>query len=312
MGCERARVAAQLGARLVAVADPDGGRADALAEQYPGTAALADPARLPWPGLDAVFVCTPPFARGPVERAAIEAGVAVFVEKPVGLCAAQCTPLLGALRERPVVNAVGYMNRYRRSVEAARHFLAGVPVLGLSGNWVCGMYKVPWWARKDQSGGQINEQCTHLVDLARYLVGEVVEVQAVAHRPAEAPDVDGEAAVILRFAGGTLGTLFYSCLARTKQIGLQVFTRDGRIALEGWDLELRRDGTAPEAPPEKEAVFVKEVAAFFDALDSGRPGDVRSDLADAVRTQRVVDSIQASLASGKPEPVPGEARRGSP
>jgi len=30
----------------------------------------------------------------------------------------------------------------------------------------------------EQSGGQFVEQCTHLVDLSRYLIGEITEVSA--------------------------------------------------------------------------------------------------------------------------------------
>ena len=36
-------------------------------------------------GLDAVYVCVPPFAHGPVEQAIAAAGLAMFVEKPLGL-----------------------------------------------------------------------------------------------------------------------------------------------------------------------------------------------------------------------------------
>ena len=305
MGSERARLAAHLGARVVVVCDMDGARARELAAQYPGSRPLDDAFQLCWSALEAVFVCTPPMRRGPVELAAIEAGVAVFVEKPVGLCAAQCDPLLVALHRRPVLTAVGYMNRYRRSVESARQVLVNIPVLGLSGNWVGGMYKAPWWARREQSGGQINEQCTHLVDLSRYLVGEITDVYAWAQQAAEAADVDTAVSVLIRFASGTLGNIFYSCLARTKQIGLQVFTPEGRVALEGWDLALRREGLGskiPDEPAETEPIFVKEVAAFFAALERGTADGIKSDLEDAMRTQRVVDAIQVSLRSGLPEP----------
>ena len=46
-------------------------------------------------------------------------------------------------------------------------------VLGAAGNWVNASYAVPWWGRRELSGGPVNEQATHLVDLARHLVGEV-------------------------------------------------------------------------------------------------------------------------------------------
>ena len=39
-----------------------------------------------------------------------------------------------------------------------------------------------WWVVKEKSGGQLVEQTTHTVDLARYLIGEAVEVWASAAR----------------------------------------------------------------------------------------------------------------------------------
>src|SRR5207249_2047124 len=69
-----------------------------------------------------------------------------------------------------------------------------------------------------RSGGQVVEQATHVVDLARVLLGEVAEVYAQAARtpPAWAgqpdADVDDVTAVTLRFACGAVGTLSASCL----------------------------------------------------------------------------------------------------
>jgi len=301
MGRERASAATQWGARLVVACDADRTRAEELASRYPGCLSLADASQLDWRTLDAIFVCTPPFARGPIEIAAIAAGVALFLEKPVGLSALHSAPILRALQDRPVPTAVGYMNRYRNSVECARRFLNEAQVLGISGHWVGGMYRVPWWSRRDQSGGQINEQCTHLVDLIRYLVGEIEEVHAMRRQSDEGSDIDTAASINVRFANGTLGNLFYSCLANKKQIDLRIFSPGGMVALQDWDLQLRcDDGLAIEnnPPPEEGPIFVKEVAAFLNTITSDGPSFIRSDLADALRTQQVIDAIQTSLASG--------------
>jgi predicted dehydrogenase len=307
MGRERVLAAVAQGARLVAACDPDRGRARELAAPYPGCSVLDDATRLDWGALDAVFVCTPPFARGPVELAAIDAGVALFVEKPIGLSAAQAAPIVAALRRNPVPNAVGYMSRYRDSVARARRLLAGSTVLGVAGHWVGGAYRVPWWAQPEQSGGQVNEQCTHLVDLVRYLAGEIEEVHAFGRKAGDGTDVETAASISLRLSGGVLGSLFYGCLANRKQIGLRVFTPTGSVALEGWDMTLvegadLEPGDAPR--PEAESIFAREVAAFVGAIQDRDPTRIKSDLVDAARTQRAVDTIRLSMSTGRRERVP--------
>src|SRR5207245_9417669 len=90
MGLQHARTASHLGHRITVACDVDLARATALASAYPGCQAITDPAAIRWAGVDAGFVCTPPFARGPVELFAARARVPLFLEKPVGLSAAQC------------------------------------------------------------------------------------------------------------------------------------------------------------------------------------------------------------------------------
>ena len=119
-------------------------------------------------------------------------------------------------------------------------------------------------------------------------------------------DGAGEAAAVsLRFADGTLGSLLYSCQARRKAIGLQVIGRDARVCLEGWDFRLRgEDGRLfPEEEPERDQVFELEVAAFLDAIRKGSTTPILSDFHDAMRTQRAVDAIRRALVSRRSEPV---------
>ncbi len=304
MGLLRAEGALRHGASLVAAYDDNADTAAALAAKAPGCQTLADTGAVDWSGLDAVFICTPPIARGPLEARAAREGVAVFVEKPVGLSAGHLDDFRQAAADGSVLTAVGYHNRHRESVRWAREALEGKAVLGAAGNWVNASYAVPWWGRREQSGGPVNEQATHLVDLARYLVGEVAQVQAVvAEHPAQ-PGLAGSAAVTLQFADGALGSLFYSCLATVKEIGFRVFTADGAVRLDGWDLA-RVDADAPPADPsvDRYQIFHDETAAFLTAVGGGSREGIRCDLEDAVRTQHVVDAIHRAAASGRAETV---------
>src|SRR4051812_36581062 len=180
MGLVHAKNAAELGHRVTIACDVDLARATTLASAHPGCVAFGDPASIPWDSVDAAFVCTPPFARGPVELFAAKAGVPLFLEKPIGLSAMQCAPVLAAVRKARVITSVGYMNRYRGSVRRARALVSTETPLGFAAHWFGAAYRVPWWGDPALSGGQLNEQCTHLVDLARHLMGEVAEVSALA------------------------------------------------------------------------------------------------------------------------------------
>jgi len=124
MGREHARAAALLGARVALLYDVDIARSQRLADDYPNSTVLNDWQEIDWQAIDAVFVCTPPFCRGPVEQRAAQAGVPIFMEKPVGISAEQCLQLNEVLQTAPVITSVGYMNRYRSSVLQARKFIA--------------------------------------------------------------------------------------------------------------------------------------------------------------------------------------------
>jgi predicted dehydrogenase len=308
MGLQHARNASRLGHRISVACDPDSARASALAGNHPGCEALADAAAIRWGEVDAGFVCTPPFARGPVELFAAQAGVPLFLEKPIGLSATQCLSALAAFRHTGTITSVGYMNRYRASVRRMRSLLEGETVIGFAAHWVGAPYRVPWWGNPALSGGQLNEQCTHLIDLARHLVGEVVEVNAFAQPSPEANGGTAAVSILLRFRNGSLGTVICGCLAQEKQIGCRVFTPRGQLVLEGWDFKWSPSaafGDGSDLDP-LEDVFVAECAAFLDAARSGDARLIRCDLAEAMRTQRVVDAARAALGGSGPQPIAPE------
>jgi len=297
MGKQRAALCERLGAQVRLLCDPDLDRAKELGSSFPNARVTDAGDGIDWSGIDAVFSCTPPFARGPIESAAVAAGAALFMEKPIALSLAAGIAMRDAARQAGVLSAVGYMNRYRDSVRKARVMVAERGLVGLSCHWVAAIYRVPWWGKRELSGGQINEQCTHFVDLIRYFCGEIVEVTAMSQPGAAGADVDIDVATsaMLRAANGTLATLYASCAATTKQIAVHVFTTSEDIRLENWNLAL--PGTTDNDP------FETETAAFLQAVRTGDPSGIESTLDDALRTQATVDALVRSLDSHRWERV---------
>ena len=209
--------------------------------------------------------------------------------------------MLEALKVSGVVNAVGYMNRYRNSVGEARRLARERGVLALSCNWVAGRYGVWWREQEELSGGGLNDEATHLVDLARYLVGEIVEVEAVRDLGNDGPSMVGTVAGVLRFELGRLGTLLYNGKASGKQIGLRLHTPAGELRLDSWDFDLIHDDRELCGRPlgsDRDDIFRIEVKAFMDAVGGSGRSTIRSTFADAVKTQQVVDALRRSGTDG--------------
>ena len=109
---------------LLGVTDVARDAAEALAGTH-GARAFADVDELLAAGPDAVYVCVPPFAHGPVEEAVIAAGVPMFVEKPVAVDLETAERIAGLVERRQLLTAVGHHWRYLHVVEQARELLDG-------------------------------------------------------------------------------------------------------------------------------------------------------------------------------------------
>jgi predicted dehydrogenase len=110
------------GVQLVAFCDIVPEKAKAAAKKHGGKAFTKVKQMLKSVEVDALFFCLPPFAHGD-ELLAIEHGIPFFVEKPVGLDLGLIREIAAGVREKNLLTSVGYMNRYRRSVNTVRELL---------------------------------------------------------------------------------------------------------------------------------------------------------------------------------------------
>ncbi|MDT7635918.1 MAG: myo-inositol 2-dehydrogenase / D-chiro-inositol 1-dehydrogenase [Pseudonocardiales bacterium] len=288
--------------RLVSVTDLNPERAAAFAGRH-GMRAVPGVEELIATGLDAVYVCVPPFAHGAAEEAVAAAGVALFVEKPIGLECTDAERIDGLLRKSGAVSAVGHHWRYSAGVSRARLALREHRPRLVMGAWLDQVPPVSWWSSRTLSGGQVIEQAVHVLDLARLLVGEVVEVCAVADAsPPNVPggDVDGATVMTLRFAGGAVGSLAATCLLGWKhRAGLEVYADGLALALTEDELRIR-DSAGPRALRFDPNAAKRAVdRAFVDAV-LGRGDDVRSPYSDALRTLRLACAVTRSMTERGP------------
>ena len=257
-------------------------------------------------GVDAVYVCVPPFAHGAPEAAVLSAGVPLFVEKPLAATAETAERVGVQVTAAGVLTAVGHHWRYLKVVERARRLLDGRAVRLVGGTWLDKVPPVRWWPVRDRSGGPVIEQAAHVLDLARLLAGEVDEVFAMGDgRPPAVPgaDVDGVTTATLRFRSGALGTLSTTCLLGWKQrAGLELVAEGLWLSVGEDGLAIREGGADPveeliTADPAAARVAVDR--AFIDAV-RGIGNDVRAPYAEALRTHRLACALACSAATGQP------------
>ncbi len=293
---------------LVAVADALQPVAEATAARY-GARPYGDGlALLESEHLDAVWLCVPPFAHGPLERAALDRDLPFFVEKPIACDLATALDIARLVRERRLLTAVGYHWRHLGVVDRAAAFLRDSPAQLITGHWHDSTPAADWWSRRERSGGQVVEQTTHIFDLARLFAGEVDTVHAVEVSTARDrfPDADTPTAAgaMLHFRSGAVGMVTSTCILDWRhRVGLQLMAEGRVVELAEQTLcdhELRivtADGE--DVTHSDEDPIEREDRAFLDAV-RGDTGAAVVSYADALRTHALACAADRSAREGVP------------
>lgn len=301
------------GVSVVAVADKDHERASAVAKDIRAVQYESAEAMVANAGLDAVVIATPPGQRRQAVEAAVGAGDAVFVEKPIALDLAAAKSFCSAAQEASVVNAVGFHLRYSPLTQRALALLSGKRITHVrtltTTSYYLKMDMPAWFLQRKHSGGPLLEQTLHMFDIARYLVGEITHVFGRGDRLVR-PDLgnfDSEDTIVLayRFANGALGTNTDSCAMlqfnwEIELLGpyLRLLVDYSRRRLDGYVGEEKVHVDVPDID-----LHMLEMQAFINAVRDRREALVLSNFADATKTLEVMLAGDRSLRTSAWEPV---------
>lgn len=252
--------------------------------------------------LNAVYICTPPFAHGEQERIACERGIAMFIEKPIHSELEPAVVINDYIEQTGVITSVGYHWRYGGNAQNAKAMLDAEPqILGALGYWIGGLPGTPWWRVRAQSGGQHVEQTTHIFDLARFLIGsdgKTVHGVAASGSMTNIPnyDVDDISMVNIEFQNGTVANIVSSCaMEGYGRVQLEVFCRGLVVTVGGANNFNRKGETEPlsgEGGQDRDRVFI-------DAVKSGDGSKILSSYSDALQTLRIMLAASTSFRTGK-------------
>ncbi|MEM8748866.1 MAG: Gfo/Idh/MocA family oxidoreductase [Pseudomonadota bacterium] len=279
------------------------------------------------PEVEAVIIATADAFHVPATLAALEAGKHVLCEKPLGVSLKEVEAVQSAVRKTDRVVQVGHMKRFDPGIESAKNFIDQEmgEMLAFKG-WYCdSTHRYPMTdavqplivkshaARKPAKDPKADLQqyymlahgC-HLVDTARHLCGEIIEIQARhSYRfGAHCWFVD------VAFANGALGHLDLTIAVRMDwHEGFDVYGEHGSVRAKTFNPWLFRSSEVDifrEATAQTSRVlgadahfYRRQVESFADAIINNIPS-VGANVEDGVASVRAMLAIAQSAKSGQP------------
>ncbi|MGO9750830.1 MAG: Gfo/Idh/MocA family protein [Solirubrobacteraceae bacterium] len=330
---------------LVAIAGRDGDAASEAARRYGFASAVTDWRELVRDERIRLFDNVGPNnLHGEPSIAAARAGKHVICEKPLGRDASESYEIWQGVAATGVKHMCAFNYRFVPAVRLARELISA----GALGeprhfrarylqSWGLDADLMGWRFDRSQAGtGALGDLGAHIIDLARYLVGEPSTVSGitrtfVAQRHGRDVDVDDAFQATVEFEGGATGTLEASRLApgRLNQLALEINGSRGSLAfdlerlnelqvcttgssLPGFQRVLVTEPQHPFMsfwwPPGHiigyEHTFIHELHHLLQAI--ARDGQVRphgADFEDGYRAAVVCDAIARSASTGAREIV---------
>jgi predicted dehydrogenase len=270
--------------------------------------------------LDAVFIATPSRFHAEMVRAALDAGLHVFCEKPFCLDAEEGLRLADIAEKKGRVNQVGYHYRFVGTFHELKHLLdAGV--LGTLhhiraeayGPVVLKSKGRTWRTSKAEGGGCLHDYASHAIDLVNYLVGTPQAVGGTVMNRLFSGDVEDEVYSNLFYSNGLSGQISanWSDESHRKMSTkltvwgtngkivadrqeLQVYLRDNAKAPDGfnkgWNTRYTTDLTEPVWFYLRGEEYSAQVNHFVETIKAGRT-DTRSTFRSAADTDLVTRAM---------------------
>ncbi|WP_276256372.1 Gfo/Idh/MocA family protein [Halomontanus rarus] len=292
----------EMDVEVVAVASPSGPEEFVEefgldAEAYTDTATMCEEA-----DIDYLDVCTPTHTHVGQVRIAADAGVDIFLEKPIAGTLEEAAEIAALVDDADVTFMVGHVVRFSPSYAKAKDLdvgsegVARARRLSPFPDWG----SADWFADREKSGGVFVDLAIHDLDYLRWCWGPVERVFARRHREADAE----HGFVTLRFDSGAVGYVEASWAqpeSRPLTMELEFAGDDGLVEYSNADespyREWTDDGTVVESPFAKDA-YRRQLEHFVSCVDSGDDPPVGAE--EATEALRLALAAERSAERGRP------------
>lgn len=255
--------------------------------------------------LDIALICLPHFLHCPVGLDVLNAGLHLFIEKPLAITTNECKTLMEAAKKNKKQIFVGQTHQYRATVMKTKDMIRSgvIGEVKMITNDIVAYYnwesRKPWFLDpKKSGGGALFNTSPHQVDTMMYLVDSPitkVKASVEALRPGQV--VDSDSFAFLDYANGVRGLLmvFQGTKDEPVRVKVKILGTKGTIQFNpfGNELELaqldkiEKIATDPEFNP-----FQAEWTEFIDSIESGKASRT-----DAIYGHNVVAVLEAMVRS---------------
>lgn len=281
-------------------------KAEKFAEEFSGTNGYASlEEMMAKEKLDAVYICVPPMGHESYEKTLIENQIPFFVEKPLGLEEEAVREIKHLVEERNHLTSVGYHFRYADIVDKWMELNHTVTTGMVTAGWMGSLPPVYWWKNQALSGGQFNEQTTHLVDLIRYLYGEVQSVYAVENQTSATQSDDTVTVADVGSFTLTMDSGIVVQVANTSvlpdglgDVHIKAYTNKGMVTWRMKELEVATVGKK-SIYSAKTNPYHEEAKAFLQAVETGDRSFILSSYEDAWQSFKIAIAARRSIEENR-------------
>ncbi len=302
-----ANMAAHPDFEIVAAWDLSPEACEAARSDIPGIVIAADAGAVIESAADFVYVATPPLAHHDYVIAVIEAGKAIFCEKPLGIDVAQSRTLTERVEASGVASAVnfvfggapGAVALVGKAKSGALGAIKGIDIRLHFATWPRGWQEAAQWLTRRDQGGFSREVLSHFIFLVERILGPAEIAGASVHYPGDGPgNKDAETAIVARLeatgvqitvAGGVGG-------AGPDRVECTVWGEEASCRLTDWYLLSQSDGDGGGWVDQLADIADHRAAAYRGQLDNlaamldGRAHTMPS-FREALRVQETIEAL---------------------
>lgn len=257
--------------------------------------------------LDAAIVCTPPASHAPIVLDLMAQGVNVLCEKPFTTTLRDAERMAEAADSNGVLLMMASKFRFVEDVIKARDIIAS-GILGdivLYENVFCSRVNMRGrWnsVREIAGGGVLIDNGSHAVDVARYLIGPIVAVQAQHGKQVQPIEVEDTSSFYFRTSSGVLGVVDLSwSIHKETDVYIAIYGTEGTLTV-GWKESRYRQSEKLDwvrfgKGYDKQEAFTRQLQHFVNCL-LGKEKPLMT-TRDAVESVRVIEAAYRSAELNK-------------
>ena len=251
----------------------------------------------------AAIVCTPPSTHPDICIRLMKRGIHVLCEKPLAISTADARRMISAAGVFDVTFTMGSKFRFVHDVQEAKRLIAS-GILGdiiLFENTFAGYVDMStrWNSIPEISGGGVLiDNGTHSVDILRFLLGSIVDLQVVEGRRIQNLAVEDTARLFARTESGAMGSIDLSwSMNKVQPHYISIYGSEGTLLI-GWkeskyQLAGQSEWTVFGTGYDKVAAFQNQLTNFVGAIRGEEELIINSE--DAIASVSVIEAAYKAL-----------------